>query len=99
MSSDHERPLHNDTLNKIFALLFSPDPGEAQSALGRFRSTLERLGVHPSEVKIIYGDDLLHRLYTRNTELQRRAEEAELEKYLPSKETPQDTFRKVDVLR
>lgn len=100
MSSDYERQsIHNDTLDKIFALLLSPDPGEAQSALGRLRNTLGRLGVHASEVKIIYGDDLLHRLYSRNIELERRAEKAEGENYFLRKEASKETLRKLDVVR
>lgn len=91
--------VHNDTLDKIFVRLFVDDETEAQVALGRLRNEFARLGVAPSTTKLIYGDDLLHKLYERSKEYEERAEKAERENILLRKHASKAGRRALSVER
>lgn len=86
-------------MDKIFTRLFVPEIMEAQAALGRLRNEFARLGIHPSTAKIIYGDELLNKLYERSKEYEARAERAERENYLLRQHASKDDLRALRVER
>jgi len=91
--------IHNDTLDKIFTRLFVTEISEAHVALGRLRSEFERLRIHPSDAKIIYGNELLNRLYERSKEYEARAETAERENYVLRQHASREGLRALRVER
>jgi hypothetical protein len=91
--------IHNDTLDKIFTRLFVPEISEAHVALGRLRSEFERRQIHPSHAKIIYGKELLNKLYERSKEYEARTETAERENYVLRQHASREGLRALRVER
>lgn len=93
----HDLPMRSERAEKLFVRLFDENPAERETGLRLLEAELRKAGAHPCEVRLLFGSNLLNRLYGQVKEMEARLERAEKENQFFRRAAPRELVRRMRV--